>query len=157
MVVGLLPIKWGPKEVLEAGNPGRDNTVGCNYLSLPAIPASGTQVFELSLQRNKHILHWNQELPWCQLCHHWWHGRLSWMTTSSATSDDKVGIIMTQLWVLQYVPRILHRVCTLLWLGCNHIFFPNPSRLISWLTLLGQSWHYRVGSILGATLRDKGK
>ena len=37
----------------------------------------------------------NRKSSWCQLCHHWWHQRLSYMTTSGATSDDKVGIMMT--------------------------------------------------------------
>ena len=60
----------------------------------------------------------NYKLSWCQLCHHWWHRRLSLrqppvlpvrtklailseavqvviMTTSGAASEDKVGIITT--------------------------------------------------------------
>ena len=32
-----------------------------------------------------------RDFSWCQLCHHWCHQRLS---TSGATSDDKVGIMM---------------------------------------------------------------
>ena len=69
--------------------------------------------------------YWNHELSWCQLCHQWWHCRLSlWQpavppvatilhhcklstlsslvalqdvitTTCSATSDNKVGIMIS--------------------------------------------------------------
>ena len=35
------------------------------------------------------------ELSWCQLCHHWWHIRMSFTTTYGGVSDDKVGIMAT--------------------------------------------------------------
>ena len=40
---------------------------------------------------------YSKELSWCQLCRHWWHRRLSWMTTSGAISDDKIGIILKKV------------------------------------------------------------
>ena len=67
-----------------AGTTGRDNylrptnTVGCNYLSLPLIPASGT----LEIVRNEidgHRRFVNNEVRW-----------LSWLAYSEDISDSKV-------------------------------------------------------------------
>ena len=38
----------------------------------------------------------NWEFLWCQLCHHWWHQRLSlWLPTVPPRNEDKVGIMTT--------------------------------------------------------------
>ena len=36
------------------------------------------------LMQHMEAAHWNHEMSWCPICHHWWHWRFVMMTTSSA-------------------------------------------------------------------------
>ena len=89
----------------------------------------------------------NWELSWCQLCHHRWHCRLSFviMTTCSAANNDKVGIIKTPFLDAVYSLRYAHGfvvlcfvVVIILWVINRSMWFiyPYSSGLLH--------WHWRI-------------